>query len=113
MKENTGVQDYKQNIYFEPDIKKLITYDININDEEKLTGSQIKQNNENISEQNEISNRNNNHYIKQTIDLYILIKPLRKRRCLRNPLIAGLGCHILFGTELCIITHLQIILSDY
>ena len=35
MKENTGVQDYKQNIYFEPDIKKLITYDININDEEK------------------------------------------------------------------------------
>ena len=35
MKENTGVQDYKQNIYFEPDIKKLITYDINTNDEEK------------------------------------------------------------------------------
>ena len=35
MKENTGVQDYKQNIYFEPDIKKLITYDRNINDEEK------------------------------------------------------------------------------
>ena len=35
MKENTGVQDYKQNIYFEPDIKKLITYDININGEEK------------------------------------------------------------------------------
>ena len=35
MKENTGVQDYKQNIYFEPDIKKLITYDININDEDK------------------------------------------------------------------------------
>ena len=35
MKENTGVQDYKQNIYFEPDIKKLIAYDININDEEK------------------------------------------------------------------------------
>ena len=27
MKENTGNQDYKQNyIYFEPDIKKLVTY---------------------------------------------------------------------------------------
>ena len=34
MKENTGNQEYKQNIYYEPDIKKLITYDIVLNDEE-------------------------------------------------------------------------------
>ena len=35
MKENTGNQEYKQNIYYEPDIKKLITYDIVLNDEEE------------------------------------------------------------------------------
>ena len=35
MKENTGNQEFKQNIYYEPDIKKLITYDIVLNDEEE------------------------------------------------------------------------------
>ena len=38
MKENTGSQDYKQNyISFEPDIKKLITYNnnISVNDEQE------------------------------------------------------------------------------
>ena len=31
IKENTGNQEYKQNIYYEPDIKKLISYNINLN----------------------------------------------------------------------------------
>ena len=35
MKENTGNQEYKENIYYEPDIKKLITYDIILDKEEK------------------------------------------------------------------------------
>ena len=35
MKENTGNQDYKQNIYYEPDIKKLITYNEIIDKEEE------------------------------------------------------------------------------
>ena len=35
MKENTGNQEFKQNIYYEPDIKKLITYDIVLNEEEE------------------------------------------------------------------------------
>ena len=35
MKENTLNQDYKESIYYEPDIKKLINYDIILNTEEK------------------------------------------------------------------------------
>ena len=35
IKENTGNQEYKQNIYYEPDIKKLISYNINLNPEEE------------------------------------------------------------------------------
>ena len=35
IKENTGNQEYKQNIYYEPDIKKLISYNINLNTEEE------------------------------------------------------------------------------
>ena len=35
MKENTGNQDYKQNIYYEPDIKKLITYNEIVDKEEE------------------------------------------------------------------------------
>ena len=34
MKENTGNNDIKQNIYYEPDIKKLVTYDVILNEEE-------------------------------------------------------------------------------
>ena len=34
MKENTGNVDNKQNIYYEPDIKKLVTYDVVLNEEE-------------------------------------------------------------------------------
>ena len=34
MKENTGNVDNKQNIYYEPDIKKLVTYDVILNEEE-------------------------------------------------------------------------------
>ena len=34
MKENTGNNDNKQNIYYEPDIKKLVTYDVVLNEEE-------------------------------------------------------------------------------
>ena len=39
MKENTGNQDYKQNIYYEPDIKKLITYNEILDDPKDLSGS--------------------------------------------------------------------------
>ena len=35
MKENTLNQDYKESIYYEPDIKKLINYDIDLNEEKE------------------------------------------------------------------------------
>jgi chromosome transmission fidelity protein 18 len=49
MKENTGNQDYKQNyIYFEPDIKKLVTYDnYPKNEDENNNNNEDKETNKN------------------------------------------------------------------
>ena len=49
MKENTGNQDYKQNyIYFEPDIKKLVTYDnYPKNDDDNDNNNEDKETNKN------------------------------------------------------------------